>query len=80
MSKITITDDITYPDGSINTVEVVVTDHGCTVTHLSSVSSLLWENVTDVEYLSEVFANTRVQEFKVIVLLLTKAIALKGAL
>jgi hypothetical protein len=77
MSTITITDDVTYTDGGASPVTVVVSKDGCTVTHLSTTIFLSWVCVEDVSYLAEVFADTTVRAFAVIVPLLAKAHKLK---
>jgi hypothetical protein len=80
MSTITITDEVTYADGSTTPVSVEVHKDGCTVTHHDTTTELLWEQLDDVEQLSEVFADCTVRSFKVIVPLAAKALKLKVAL
>lgn len=80
MSTITITDEVTYTDGSTTPVSVAVHKTGCTVTHLDTTTELSWGQLDDVEQLSEVFADCTVRSFKVIVPLIAKALKLKEAL
>lgn len=80
MSTITITDEVTYADGSTSPVSIAVSKDGCTVTHLDTTTELSWLYIEDVEHLSEVFADLTVRSFKVIVPLVAKAIQLKAAL
>jgi hypothetical protein len=80
MSTITITDEVTYADGSITPVSVEVHKDGCTVTFHETTTDLSWGQLDDVEQLSEVFADCTVRSFKVIIPLVAKALKLKEAL
>jgi hypothetical protein len=66
MSKITITEEF-IRNGLAYTVVFDVSEEGCTVTAPDIVQVIPWEEMDDVEELSERFGETPVYIFKVIV-------------
>ena len=72
MAQIQITDHIKYNDGSVNPVVVTITTEGCVVELFNGPTSLSWDQIVDVEFLSEAFADNTVKQFKVIVEMLGK--------
>ena len=76
--QITILEHIVYADGSTNPVSASVNHEGCTVQWQESSVSLTWDQMADVDHLSNVFEDVRVCEFKIIVSLIGKAYRMKG--
>ena len=81
MTQITILEHVVYADGSANPVSVTVTKDGCTVAwqQRATDASLTWAQMGDVEHLSDVFEDSSVRAFKVIVQVLGKVYANKEA-
>ena len=77
MTQITLSEHVVYADGSTNPVTVDINHEGCTVAVLETSVSLTWDQMVDVEHLSNVFGDTTVRAFKVIVPLLGKAYQMK---
>ena len=77
MAQISILEHIVYADGSTNPVSASVNHEGCTVQWQESSVSLTWDQMADVEHLSNVFEDITVRAFKVIVGMLGKIYAYK---
>jgi hypothetical protein len=77
MAQITILEHIVYADGSTTPVSASVNHEGCTVLWHESSVSLTWDQMADVEHLSNVFEDATVRAFKVIVGMLGKIHAYK---
>lgn len=75
MKQINILEHVVYADGSTNPVSASINHKGCTVQWQQTGDgvSLTWDQMVDVEHLSNVFEDTTVRAFKVIVALLGKA-------
>jgi hypothetical protein len=65
-------DHVVYSDGSTTEVHVYVTHDGCNVKFMSTDVNVTWEQMADVEQLSELFADVAVRVFKVVVGMLGK--------
>lgn len=72
MTQITILEHIVYADGSTNPVTANVSHEGCIVLWQESSVSLTWDQMADVDHLSNVFEDVSVRVFKVIVKMLGK--------
>lgn len=72
MAQITILEDIVFPDGSANVVSATITKDGCIIKYASTEVIVSWEQMNDVEQLSEMFADSSVRVFKSVVKLLGK--------
>ncbi len=79
MTQISILDHVVFPDGSANEVHATITHGGCNIEYAGGITSVTWEQMADVEQLSELFAGQIVCVFKVIVKLLGKVYAGKDA-
>lgn len=79
MAQITIMDHVVYPDGSTNEVHATITHEGCDIEYSGAVTPVTWEQMADVEQLSELFADQTVRVFKVVVQLLGRIYAGKDA-
>jgi hypothetical protein len=79
MAQINIMDHVVYPDGSTAEVHAFVTHEGCTVTYAGTETNITWEQMGNVEQLSEMFAEQTVRVFKVIVQLLGRIYSGKDA-
>ena len=77
MAQITILEHIVYADGSTTPVTASVNHEGCIVQWHESSVSLTWDQMADVEHLSDVFEDVTVRAFKVIVKMLGKIYAYK---
>ena len=72
-------DHVVYPDGSTNAITAHITNEGTTITYADAVYSVSWEQMADVEYLSELFADSSVRVFRVVVQLLGRIYSGKDA-
>lgn len=80
MDQITVTNDVVLPDGDIQVINAKLTADGCTLSGtVAEEYSISWEQMIDVEQLSEMFANETVRTFKAVVMLLGKVYMLKDA-
>ena len=79
MTQITVLEHIVYADGSTNPVTANVNHEGCIVLGQESNVSLTWDQMADVEHLSNVFEDCTVREFKFVVTMLGKVHANKEA-
>ena len=77
MTQITILEHIVYADGSTNPVTANVNHEGCIVLWQESSVSLTWDQMADVDHLSNVFEDVTVRVFKVVVQMLGKIYAYK---
>lgn len=79
MAQIKILEHVVYADGSTNPVSASVNHEGCTVQWQQTGTdvSLTWDQMADVEHLSNVFEDASVRVFKVIVGMLGKIHAFK---
>lgn len=75
--QITLLEHIVYADGSNVPVTVGINHEGCAVQLRENTVSLTWDQMADVEHLSNVFEDVTVREFKVIVEMLGKVYANK---
>ena len=79
MAQITIMDHVVFPDGSTSEVHATITHGGCNVEYAGGLTTVSWEQMADVEQLSEMFAAQTVRVFKVVVQLLGRIYAGKDA-
>ena len=79
MAQITIMDHVVFPDGSTNEVHATITHEGCKINYGTLEINVSWEQMADVEQLSEMFADVTVRVFKVVVQLLGRIYAGKDA-
>ena len=79
MTQITILEHIVYADGSTNPVTASVNHEGCIVQWQESSVSLTWDQMADVDHLSNVFEDCTVRAFKIVVQMLGKVHAGKSA-
>jgi len=79
MAQIQILDHVVYSDGSTNPIAANITHEGCIVEYSDLKTNVYWDEMADVEQLSEIFADTSVRVFKVVVQMLGKIYAGRDA-
>ena len=79
MALITIMDHVVFRDGSANEVHATITHSGCNIEYADTLTSVSWEQMADVEQLSEMFPDQSVRVFKVVVQLLGRIYTGKDA-
>ena len=79
MALITIMDHVVFPDGSTGVIQAFITHEGCKIAYASTEVDVTWEQMADVEQLSELFADQSVRVFKVVVQLLGRIYSGKDA-
>jgi hypothetical protein len=70
MAQLQILEHVVYADGSTTPVNALITTTGCSVVFLETNVSLTWDQMADMEHLSNVFEDMSVRAFKVIVKLI----------